>query len=97
MDHGSVSWLSNDIRVFKLQPLQYFPNTSVQLGRDPIAFIQSVLHELRSMLTPRTLPSREKEIQELVRDVWARRIAILVIVEKDNQKEPESIVLPADL
>jgi hypothetical protein len=50
MDHGPVSWLSNDTRVFKLQP-----NSSVggvTLGNDPIAFIQALLAKLRTQNTP---------------------------------------------
>lgn len=52
MDHGPISWLSNDTRVFKLQPGQFFSNTGVQLGNDPIGFIQGVLNELRNVLPP---------------------------------------------
>jgi L-Lysine epsilon oxidase N-terminal/L-lysine epsilon oxidase C-terminal domain len=52
MDHGPTSWLSNDLRVFKLQPNQPLPNISTTLGNDPIAFIQNVLNELRSVQTP---------------------------------------------
>jgi hypothetical protein len=47
MDHGPISYLSNDTRVFKLQPNQNFPGTGVKLGTDPIGFIQAVLTELR--------------------------------------------------
>ena len=35
MDHGPISWLSNDTRVFKLQPNEFFANTNVQLLNDP--------------------------------------------------------------
>ena len=52
MDHGPISYLSDDTRVFKLQPMQSFANTNVQLMNDPIAFIQAVLNELRNVLTP---------------------------------------------
>jgi hypothetical protein len=48
----------------------------------------------------RSFRSREKEIEELVREAWIRRIAILVIVEKEEREEPQSIVLlrpPVDL
>jgi hypothetical protein len=41
----------------------------------------------------RSFRSREKEIEELVREAWIDRIAILVIVEKDERDEPQSIVL----
>ncbi|MGC2406361.1 MAG: LodA/GoxA family CTQ-dependent oxidase [Candidatus Cybelea sp.] len=47
MDHGPISWLSNDARVFKLQPGEPFPGTSVTLGSDPNAFIQNVIGWLR--------------------------------------------------
>jgi len=52
MDHGATSWLSNDTRVFKIQPGQSLQGTSLTMGSDPIAFIQAVLTELRSTLTP---------------------------------------------
>jgi len=55
MDHGPISWLSNDTRVFQLQPQQpgqSFANTGVQLQNDPIGFIQGVLNSLRNVLTP---------------------------------------------
>ena len=47
----------------------------------------------------RTFRSREKEVEKLVSDAWARRIAVLVIVESEDRNEPQSIVLlrpPAD-
>jgi hypothetical protein len=50
MDHGAISWLSNDTRVFKLQPNGFFANTNIQLGNDPIGFIQNVLNKLRTGL-----------------------------------------------
>ncbi|HEX7140335.1 MAG TPA: hypothetical protein VF219_20965, partial [Vicinamibacterales bacterium] len=49
MDHGPISWLSNDTRVFKLQPNGYFANTNVQLQNDPNGFIQNVITALRGM------------------------------------------------
>jgi hypothetical protein len=52
MDHGPISWLSNDTRVFKLQANQSFPNTTLQPGNDPNTFIQNVLTRLRQVLTP---------------------------------------------
>jgi hypothetical protein len=48
----------------------------------------------------RSFRSREKEVEELVREAWIRRIAIVVIVEKEDGDEPQSLVLlrpPADL
>jgi len=72
MDHGPISYLSNDTRVFKLQPTQKFPGTSVTLGSDPIAFIQAVLTELRTNLssaaayaTFEALPAGENAADEL--------------------------------
>jgi hypothetical protein len=47
----------------------------------------------------RRFRSREKEIEELVREAWERRIPILVIAEKEERQEPQTIVLlrpPAD-
>ncbi len=51
MDHGPISWLSNDTRVFKLQPGGSVVGAP-QLGNDPLGFIQGVLKHLRSDLTP---------------------------------------------
>jgi len=44
--------------------------------------------------------SREKEVEELVRAVWSKRIPILVVVDNEDRMEPRRIVLlrpPADL
>jgi hypothetical protein len=49
MDHGPVSWLSNDTRVFKLQPGGTVAGAPA-LGNDPIAFIQKLLKHLRDVL-----------------------------------------------
>src|ERR1700674_2156328 len=43
MDHGPISWLSNDTRVFKLQPNQFFATTNVKLQNDPNQFIKDVI------------------------------------------------------
>ena len=51
MVDGAISWLSNDTRVFKLQPGQTFTDTGVTLGTDPIAFIQNVITTLRGSAT----------------------------------------------
>jgi hypothetical protein len=48
----------------------------------------------------RRFRSREKEVEELVREAWADRIAILVIVDHEDRVEPRSLVFlrpPADL
>ena len=47
---GAISWLSNDTRVFKVQPGGSF--ASVTLGSDPIAFIQGVITQLQTQNTP---------------------------------------------
>jgi hypothetical protein len=41
----------------------------------------------------RSFRSREKAVEELVREAWAERIAIIVIVEREDSHEPLSIVL----
>lgn len=44
--------------------------------------------------------SQEKEVEELVRAAWSKRIPILVVVDNEDQREPRRIVLlrpPADL
>jgi L-Lysine epsilon oxidase N-terminal/L-lysine epsilon oxidase C-terminal domain len=51
MDHGPISWLSNDTRVFKVQPGGTVVGAP-PLANDPIAFIQDVLKHLRSDLSP---------------------------------------------
>jgi len=48
MDHGPISWLSNDTRVFKLQPGQTVVGAP-PLGSDPLGFIQGVLTTLRTL------------------------------------------------
>ena len=48
----------------------------------------------------RCFRSREREIEDLVRAAWSRRIPILVIVEKEEGEEPQKIVFlrpPVDL
>src|SRR5271157_1374931 len=70
MDHGAISWLSNDTRVFKLQPNVFFANTNVQLNNDPIAFIQGVLTWLRTPANPayqtfENFPAGENSSDEL--------------------------------
>jgi hypothetical protein len=73
MDHGPISYLSNDTRVFKVLNGKPFPGTSVTLtGNDPIKFIQAVLTELRTTLTPaqafstfENLPSGEDATDQL--------------------------------
>jgi hypothetical protein len=48
----------------------------------------------------RHFSSREKEVEELIRSVWSKRIPILVIVEKQDGEKLRRIVLlrpPADL
>jgi len=40
----------------------------------------------------RRFRSREKEVEELVREAWAERIAILVIVDREDRVEPRSLV-----
>lgn len=49
MVDGAISWLSNDTRVFKLQPGGSF--AGVTLGNDPLAFIQSVITLLQTQNT----------------------------------------------
>ncbi len=49
MDHGPISWLSNDTRVFKLHPGGTIAG-ALPLGNDPIGFIQGVLNQLRNVL-----------------------------------------------
>lgn len=51
MDHGAISWLSTDTRVFKLQPTQSISGAPA-LGNDPLAFIQGLLSYLRTSLSP---------------------------------------------
>jgi hypothetical protein len=69
MDHGAISWLSNDTRVFTLQPGGTIAGAPT-LGTDPIAFIQGLLTQLRSGLSPtqafqafENLPSGESASQ----------------------------------
>lgn len=50
MDHGPISWLSNDTRVFQLQPGGTVVGAPA-LGNDPLAFIQGALNHLRNDLT----------------------------------------------
>jgi L-lysine epsilon oxidase C-terminal domain len=50
MDHGSISYLSDDTRVFKLQPGQSVVGAPA-LGTDPLAFIQGVLTYMNTVMT----------------------------------------------
>jgi hypothetical protein len=71
MDHGSISYLSDDTRVFKLQPGQSVVGAPV-LGTDPLGFIQGVLTHLNTGMTPaaaytafEALPSGENAADQL--------------------------------
>jgi hypothetical protein len=50
MVHGPTSWLSEDTRVFTLQPGGQFANKT--LGTDPNGFIKSVIDSLRTVGAP---------------------------------------------
>jgi L-Lysine epsilon oxidase N-terminal/L-lysine epsilon oxidase C-terminal domain len=71
MDHGPISYLSDDTRVFKLQPGQSVVGAPA-LGTDPLGFIQGVLTHLRTGMTPaaaysafEALPSGENAADQL--------------------------------
>jgi len=71
MDHGPISYLSSDTRVFKLQPGGTVVGAPA-LGTDPLGFIQGVLKQLRSVLTPaqayqafENLPAGEDAVDQL--------------------------------
>lgn len=49
MDHGPISWLSNDTRVFKVQTNQTVVGAPA-MGTDPYGFLQGVLKRLRTDL-----------------------------------------------
>lgn len=46
---GPISWLSKDVRVFKLQPGQNRQGSATVLGNDPLAYITNLLTEFRGI------------------------------------------------
>jgi hypothetical protein len=46
---GAISWLSKDVRVFKLFPGQNLPSSATVLGNDPLAYINNLLTEFRGI------------------------------------------------
>jgi len=61
MDHGPISYLSNDVRVFKRQASdgQMFPSLSgPTLGNDPYGFITDLVNALRKAATDPSLATR---------------------------------------